>query len=389
MPSTVTDKTPVSRRSFLAGLGGLAFLSGSSLANVSLAAPLLDPSLLDAPLFASTRREADGRYALSIFDDTGLDIARVGLPDRGHGMALSPDQSKMMVFARRPGTFAVLIDLRSKREPQIISAIEGRHFYGHGSFSPDGRLVYAVENDYQTTRGVLGVYDVSGDQPKRIGEIETGGIGPHDLLLAEGGATMVIANGGIETHPDTPRDKLNIDTMDPSVVYLDLSNGDILAQHRLSSDLHKLSLRHMAIDGNDRVWVGGQYEGDKSEMPPLVARFSRDEELKLTEIPTPLMDGLQSYIGSVVANRSGDVVATSAPRGGKTLFWDAATGELLGSETILDGCGVAPIDEASFLISDGSGGLSYVEEPQSYPEVLARPAGVSWDNHMIAFPAKA
>ncbi|NVK35584.1 MAG: DUF1513 domain-containing protein [Rhodobacteraceae bacterium] len=385
MPWTATEKTAFSRRAFLAGLGGASFLVGSALSKLSFAAPLLDPALLDAPLFASTRREANGKYALSIFDEAGMDIARVALPDRGHGMALSPDKSRMMVFARRPGTFAVLIDLRAQSEPQILSSIPGRHFYGHGCFSADGRLVYAVENDYEAVRGVLGVYDVSGADIQRIGEIETGGVGPHDLLLTEGGRSVVIANGGIQTDPKTPRAKLNVETMDPSVVYLDLENGDLLAQHRLAKDLHKLSLRHMAEDGAGRVWVGGQYEGDSAEMPPLVARFSRDEELKLSEIPMPLMEDLQSYIGSVVANNSGDVIATSAPRGGKTLFWDAKTAELIGSETIIDGCGVAPIDDSSFLVSDGAGGLSYVEEPDSYPEVLARPAGVSWDNHMIAF----
>ena len=41
-----------------------------------------------------------------------------------------------------------------------IPSIEGRHFFGHGVFSPDGKLLYATENDFEAARGVIGVYDV-------------------------------------------------------------------------------------------------------------------------------------------------------------------------------------------------------------------------------------
>ncbi len=379
-----TDRVTISRRALLAGLGGIAAISAGPFPAFAGGAGLIDESALDTPLFASARREADGSYGIAIIDDAGQELARVALPGRGHGIAVSPDGRRVMAFARRPGTFALLIDPFERTEPQVLTSIEGRHFYGHGCFSPDGRLVYAVENDYDAVRGVLGVYDVSGRQIRRIGEIETGGIGPHDILLAEGGKVLVVANGGIETHPSRPREKLNLDTMQPSVVFLDRESGDLLAGHSLSRDLHQLSLRHMAMDGEGKVWVGGQFEGDKSLTPPLVARMTRDSGPEFTEIPLTLASGLQSYIGSVVANASGDVIATSAPRGGQVLFWAADTGAFLGADQVVDGCGLAPLDASGFLISDGTGGLRYAEDPQSLPEILARPPGVSWDNHMVA-----
>lgn len=379
-----TNRTTISRRSLLAGLGGIAVLSAGNFSAFAGGAGLIEESALDYPLFASARREADGSYGIAIIDDAGQELARVALPGRGHGIAVSPDGRRFMAFARRPGTFALLIDPFERTEPQVLTSIEGRHFYGHGCFSPDGRLVYAVENDYEAVRGVLGVYDVSGREIRRIGEIETGGIGPHDVLLAEGGKVLVVANGGIETHPSRPREKLNIDTMQPSVAFLDRDSGDVLAKHSLTQDLHQLSLRHMAMDAQGKVWVGGQFEGDKSLTPPLVAHMTRDAGPKLSEIPSTLASGLQSYIGSVVANASGDVIATSAPRGGQVLFWAADTGAFLGADQVVDGCGLAPLDASGFLISDGTGGLRCVEDPQSLPEVLARPPGISWDNHMVA-----
>lgn len=378
-----TDHSPLSRRGFLAALGSLA--ASSVFPGTPLAESLIGREAAEGvPLFASAFKLENGDYGVGIVDDLGQILARISLPGRGHGIAVSPDGTRLVAFARRPGTFAVVVRPFDEVEPQVLTADPGRHYYGHGCFSADGRLLYAVENDFDKARGVVGVYDMSGREIRKLGELETNGIGPHDLLLAPDGKTLIVANGGIETHPDRAREKLNLDTMMPSVVFLDRETGDLLAEHRLSQDLHQLSLRHMALDGQGRAWVGGQFEGLDTEMPPLVGIFSRDEAPVLTEIPGKTASGLQNYIGSVTANASGDVIATSAPRGGQTLFWNAATGDFLGAQAIADGCGVAPIDQGSFLISDGNGALSLVSDPEARAEILARPPGISWDNHMFA-----
>ncbi|GAB4519647.1 MAG: DUF1513 domain-containing protein [Roseibium sp.] len=383
MRSTATERTLLSRRGFLAALGGLA--AGPAFAGSPLAESLLGNVADDgAPLFASAYKEAGGDYGIGIVDDLGQVLARISLPGRGHGIAVAPDRRRFVAFARRPGTFAVVVRPYEAAGPLLVTAEPGRHFYGHGCFSADGRLLYAVENDFEAARGVIGVYDMSGRDVRRLGEIDTRGIGPHDLELAPDGRTLIVANGGIRTHPARAREKLNLDTMAPSVVFLDSGTGDVLAEHALDASLHQLSLRHMALDARGRAWVGGQFEGPERETPPLVAVFSRDSAPVLTDIPDPIAGGLQSYIGSVTANASGEVIATSAPRGGQTLFWNAASGAFLGAQAIPDGCGVAPIDQGSFLVSDGNGALSLVSDPDGPAEILARPPGISWDNHMAA-----
>lgn len=380
MPSTVTR---LSRRNFLAALGGLAVLPAFS--RSPLAESLLDRSAGDdASLFASAYKTSDGDFGIGLLDDYGQILAKLTLPGRGHGIAVSPDSRTLVAFARRPGTFALVVHPFQETISTVIAAEQGRHFYGHGCFSADGRLLYAVENDFNSARGVVGVYDMSGSRPKRLGELATLGVGPHDIALSADGRTLVVANGGIETHPDKGREKLNLDTMAPSIVFIDASSGDLVVRHELDKSLHQLSLRHMALDGAGRAWVGGQYEGPETDTPPLIAVFARDASPKTTEIPAQFAGKLKNYIGSVTANASADVIATSAPRGGHTLFWKAGTGEFLGSQAIPDGCGVAPVDQGSFLISDGNGGLSFVSEPDEPAEVLSRPPGFAWDNHMVA-----
>ncbi|MBN9673363.1 DUF1513 domain-containing protein [Roseibium aggregatum] len=378
-----TDVKTLSRRSFLAALGGLA--ATPAFCGSTLAESLLSREAADGvPLFVSAYKKTNGDYGIGILDDLGQVLGEISLPGRGHGIAVSPDKQQFVAFARRPGTFAVVVRPYEDRRPEVLTSEPGRHFYGHGCFSADGRLLYAVENDYDAVRGVVGIYDMSGESVRRIGEIGTHGIGPHDVMLTPDRKSLIVANGGIETHPDRPREKLNLDTMAPSVVYLDIENGDLLAGHALDKSLHQLSLRHMAMDADGRAWVGGQYEGPLSETPPLVAMMSRDEAMKVTDIPDGVAAGLKNYIGSVTANRSGDVIATSAPRGGQTLFWKASSGAFLGAEPIVDGCGVAPIDQGDFLISDGNGALSLITDPAQPPEILARPPGFAWDNHMFA-----
>lgn len=383
MPLTETRRNAFSRRGFLAALGGLA--AAPAFSGSPLAESLLDRRAGDdAALFASACKMADGSYGIGLMDDYGAVLARITLPGRGHGIAVSPDRQRFVAFARRPGTFAVLVRPFGDANPEMLVAEPGRHFYGHGCFSDDGRLLYAVENDFAANRGVIGVYDVSGRPPRRIGEIPSYGIGPHDIALSAGGTTLVVANGGIETHPDTGREKLNLETMQPSVAFIDAATGNLLVRHRLNPALHQLSLRHMALDAEGRAWVGGQYEGPASDAPPLVAVIHQDDVPRTIDVPQPFAGKLGNYIGSVTANGRGDVIATSAPRGGHTLFWSAGTGKFLGAQSIPDGCGVAPADQGGFLISDGNGGVSYVGEPDEPLEVLSRPPGFTWDNHLVA-----
>jgi hypothetical protein len=381
MPLMATRPAEFSRRGFLSALGGLAALP--AFAGSGLGASLLSSS--DAPLFASAFKKSAGGYGVAVLDDLGQIQAEISLPGRGHGIAVSETGECFAAFARRPGTFAVVAWPFSGRPMQTIVAAPGRHYYGHGCFSNDGRILYAVENDYEAARGVVGVYDVSGETITRLGEFDSHSIGPHETLLSPDGNVLIVANGGIETHPEHGREKLNLETMSPSVVFLDVKTGDLLAEQRLDKSLHQLSLRHMALDGVGRAWVGGQFEGSKTDTPPLVAVISRDEAPVLLDLPGKLVGQLENYIGSVTATTDQSVIATSAPRGGKTLFWKAETGDYLGHQNISDGCGVAPIDQGSFLISDGNGGVSYLSDPGERAEILARPAGFAWDNHMTAF----
>ena len=333
-----------------------AFLKAAGAGFVASLMPRGASALERAELvFASSIQKQAGGYAAALVSEAGTLIASVDLPDRGHDLTFSPTTGQAVVFARQPGTFAVVFDPAGAVAPQTITSIEGRHFFGHGAFSPDGKLLYATENDFENARGVIGIYDVAGGF-RRIGEFDTFGTGPHEMLLMPDGQTFVIANGGIETHPDYGRAELNIETMDPSVAFVDRRTGGLIGQLRLADGLHKLSIRHMAFDAHGRVWFGCQFRGDPGDRPQLVGYATRDGEIRLIELPEETLGDLRNYVGSLAASRDGAIIGVSSPEGNTILAIDPVTGGVIDALSMRNGCGIAG-DATGLLASSGDGEL--------------------------------
>jgi hypothetical protein len=335
------------RRAFLRSAGA-GFVAG--LAPQGVAA--LEASEL---VFASSIEKTGGGYGAVLLNETGTLLARVDLPDRGHDVTFSPLDGRGVVFARQPGTFAVVFDPAGKTPPVTLASTAGRHFFGHGAFSRDGRLLYATENDFDNARSVIGIFDVAGGF-RRLGEFDAHGTGAHEMLLTPDGTTLVVANGGIETHPDYGRAELNLATMDPSLVFLDAHSGALLGQLRLGAGLHQLSIRHMAFDARGRVWFGCQFRGAPETRPQLVGYATRDGDIRLVELPAGTLAKLRNYVGSVAASRDGEMIAISSPEGDSLVAIDTARLAPVAELGLDNGCGIAG-DAAGFLASSGDGAL--------------------------------
>src|SRR5262245_36888838 len=100
-------------------------------------------------LFASACRDRQGRLVAIVFDAESCEpVHSIELPERGHGVAVRPlgaGRRELVTFARRPGNFAVVLDLDGAREPLWLTTKPDRHFFGHGLYSVDGRLLYTTE----------------------------------------------------------------------------------------------------------------------------------------------------------------------------------------------------------------------------------------------------
>lgn len=372
--------TEIDRRRFLKLL---AVYGASSWVAQAAGAEVLSTSTEKAhSLYLSARKYA-GRYEAVVINEQGRDRLVVPMPDRGHSFAIDAVRGRAVVFGRQPGFFAIAFDLAGKRPPQALAVAQDRHFFGHGVFSPDGKIMVATENDYEEGRGVLGVYDATeGGAYRRIGEFSTGGIGPHEVVLMPDGSTVCVANGGILTHPDYGKLELNPESMKPSLAYIDLHSGKVLEQVYLAPALHRLSIRHLVIDASGAVWFGCQYTGPAQDRPPLVGRHRKGAQPELFAGPDETLRDLKNYVGSLALSADGALIATSSPVGGKVAFWDTVTGNCVGQADIFDGCGVAPMVDKGFIVSSGQGVLVHSLPVEDHLQILASRSDLAWDNHM-------
>jgi hypothetical protein len=354
----------INRRDFLHAFAALGVMPIATLARAG------EP----APAFIAARLERDERFSVAVLDHMGQLLFSEELDGRAHDIAISPDKTTAVAFARRPGRFALVIDLTGRRKTAAFSAAPGRHFYGHGFFSADGRLLYATENDYENERGVLGIYDPAQNYA-RVGEFDTYGVGPHEALLMRDGRTIAVGNGGVITHPDLDRVKLNLATMQPSLTYIDARTGDLIDRVQLPASLHQLSMRHL-IEANDgTLWFGCQYEGEETDHVPLIGTHKAGGDAVLVAAPEMAYAGMRQYIGAVAINASGSRVAATSPVGGHVLVFDTATRALVDTRAIREVCGIAG-DGSDFLAGDAGGhiwrGTTMIS---AFPDVM-------WDNHV-------
>jgi hypothetical protein len=204
---------------------------------------------------------------------------------------------------------------------------------------------------------------------------------PHDIALLGDGRTMVIANGGIQTHPDSGATELNLPDMQPSLVYVDVETGDLIEEQKLPADLHQLSIRHLAVAAGDIVVFGCQFRGPEDETPPLIGFHRRGDAPVIMPAPDATQSSLRNYIGSVTVDAGGGIVAASAPKGGLVTYWDVARRRYLGATELSDGCGLAPTHRsANFLLTSGEGWLATAEANGAMARQLS---SFHWDNHAI------
>lgn len=347
------------RRALIGGLAAAAIL------------PRRGWAAAGSPEWVAAARMPDGRHALHGLRACGSLAFSVPLPARGHAAAAHPRRAEAVAFARRPGVFAVILDCRTGSVSGRLTPPEGLQFNGHGAFSPDGARLYTSEVVARGSAGRIGIWDAMRGYA-RLGEMNSHGIGPHELRTRPDGA-IIVANGGIETDPRDRR-ALNIDRMRPNLAMIS-DEGAPLSVTDLASGLRQNSIRHLAPLPHG-VAFAMQWQGDPAEPVPLLGILDH-QGVRLAA--TPQADGLvmQGYAGSVAAQ--GGLLAVTSPRGGVAMIY-GIDGVHRATLRRADLCGVAPAGDAPFLLTDGQGAVWTADETGL--RLLAR-HDLSWDNHLV------
>lgn len=363
----------ISRRRFFAKAG---LLIGS------VTIPYMPANALAAKSFASAFTDYKDQHYVGLFSSVGVLIQAHKVSSRGHAATFSKDGRFVVFFARRPGSWMLVLDTQKNIIISKINESPGRHFYGHGVFNHNQSLLFTTENDYEAARGVIGVYDVT-QGFKRVREFDSHGIGPHELALLSDGATLVVANGGIETHPDYGRIKLNIETMSPRLTYIDSRSGQELSH--VQPPNHQLSLRHLSVNNDDVVVVGAQFQGGAESDYPLMYSHKQGKDL-VPFCGQSLLDQrrLKNYIASVSFSSNNQHVVSSSPRGDRVTLWDVRSGCWLRDIKVPDVGGIAQAPLPNHvMLSSGSGQLYLLSLLSNELKELTMHSH-RWDNHLVA-----
>ncbi len=348
------------RRAFLAGLGALTSLPAIGWADVG------------NPAFLAAGKRGEG-YVLAGLDARGGLLFDLPLPARGHAAAAHPTLAVGVAFARRPGQFALVIDCATGAVRHRLTPPSGRQFNGHGSFSEDGSVLMTSEVVAVGSAGRIGLWETK--TYTRVGEWDTGGLGPHDLKRLPDGR-VIVANGGIETDP-ADRAKLNVADMRPNLALLS-PEGSLLDVAEMPPELRQNSIRHLALMPGG-VAFAMQWEGDAAEEVPLLGLWTPGAAPRACAAKPSQMLAMKGYAGSIAATADGALIALTSAPGGVVMLFDGA-GQPLASHARADISGVSALG-AGFVASDGQGVVWGCDARGLTP--LNR-LDLSWDNHLVA-----
>jgi hypothetical protein len=353
------------RREFLAGAAAMAAGIGPILAAGET------PRLVSAAKLGS--RDGGVVWSAGAF-------APFALPARGHA-PLRLDGERVLLTGRRPGLFASIFD---PRDPATLSSFPPSartRFAGHAAVSPDGDKLVTSEFDMQTFDAALVLRD------PRNGAVrarwQPGGIEPHEIVFARGGARLIVALGGLIKDGGVAGPAFNPGGVHSAVLEMDPLSGKVLARHTLPEALSSLSLRHLAVAADDETIIVAAQDQDITVTRPLVGLLRPGQELRLLPTPDPRLCDLRSYVGSVAI--SGDVAAAASPRGSALGFWSIRDERWLGALPIADVCGVtAAAESGAFWASSGHGGVFRIDAGGAAPRVEAQwRVQAGFDNHLL------
>ena len=308
----------------------------------------------------------------------------IDVPTRAHGLLALADDSVLAV-ARRPGDWLLRWSPANRKPAQWQWIEPSRAFNGHVIASPDGKRIFTTETNLETGAGLVGVRDARSLQ--KLDEWPTFGIDAHELLWdtsEPGRATLIVANGGVPTQPETGRAKLDLDQMDSSLVRLDAASGALLGQWRLADQ--RLSLRHLAWQSapagkNPLLGIALQAEHDDAAQinrAPVLALFD-GSRLK----PVEAAVHLAGYGGAICAVQDGWAVGCPRAHGVALFGTDGSWRKLVALPhacavaTVEDGCWVGGQEEALWTI----GATRTAHETHTLS-----PETVRLDNHWALMP---
>ena len=258
-----------------------------------------------------------------------------------HAIALKPDEPTTLAVFEKKGPGACEIDLNSMELTRVMETVPERHFYGHGAYSADSKLIYCTESYLHDFKGIIAVRDA--DSHQILGEFPTYGEEPHECQLIDDGKVMVVTNGGGRLGGDAP-----------CVTYIDVQSEKLLERIELTEEM--INTGHFAIaDDGSLIVVSAPRAGlDLTDNGGVSIKVAGKEMRTMTE-PQDIVSRMKGEALSVAIHEDSGTAAVAHPDGGMVTFWSMQKGTFIKAMDFPRPRGVTLNREGSaFFISYGS-----------------------------------
>jgi uncharacterized protein len=272
------------------------------------------------------------------------------IPFMGHAVIPHPvARTRAAVFAKW-GPGGCEVDLKERALLRVIEHTPGREFYGHGAWSKDGQLLYAVESEPRETGTYAGYVVVrDADDMRVLGEFPTYGKSPHDCHILDDGKTLAITNGG--GGPGS--------SDEGCVTFVDIQSEKLLERVTIP----QLMAGHLAISGGSSkgdLAVGSTPhsppgtgpEGFKSVPGGLTLRAAGGTAATLSD-PAEVTSRMLGETLSLAIHEELNIVGATNPAGDICTFWDIKSGRHLKSIGMKEVCGIALTLDGRYFVLTG------------------------------------
>jgi hypothetical protein len=297
-------------------------------------------------------------------DDGEAAVKRIPLSFFGHGFSFHPAAPEKAALFEKRGPGGCYLDLLTLSVLAPIAPMAGHHFYGHGSFSLAGDVLFAVESHLESGDGAISVRDAQSFEV--LDTFPTFGARPHDCTLIDRGTVLVITNGGGSVG----------EAPEPCVTFVDAQSRKLLDKHPVTHP--SMNTGHIAITAkHDFAVVSAPRDGLPEAVSLGGVSFRTGKKpMRHMTAPAQVVGRMVGETLSVAIHEASGTVAATTPRGNMVTFWNLYAKSLKKVVDLPDARGVTlTLDDKCFAVAYGDDASLALFDSQSL-EAQSPPPGI-------------
>jgi len=266
------------------------------------------------------------KFAILIFDLEKDHMEFIPMAHMTHGMyPIDQKNGVWLAIGEQPSKLSSIININSLKVVNVIQSTKNFNFYGHGCLISGERLALVESNRDDS---IISIFNKNGKN--KIGEINTGDQGTHDLSLTENNNIVAVGFKNYE------KKRMS------NVCFVDCNSS--VVDHRIVTFSKEAKVEHLKIS-NEFIFAGISNTPESPVETVLAVAKVRDKSFKPLKMPAILRSKIMNRALSIGTNelRREVFITTSGYEEDKVshlLKWNYETGRFLESRELPNARGI-------------------------------------------------